>query len=287
MADNSIEFFKKYTTRLDKVYKAEAKTASLDSPEALVNLTNAGEFEVPKISMDGLADYDRKTGYEIGAVNIEFETKKPEYDRARKFRVEEMDNEESVGIAFGALAAEFIRTKVVPELDAYRFAKLLTKAGTVDTTAATTGAEVLELLNAADTVMTEDEVPEEGRLLFITPTIFSLANNVDNNKNKAVLDRFAGIIKVPQSRFYSQIDLADGKTSGQEAGGYAKASAGKDINFMIVSKAAVIQGTKHKVNKIIDPKVNQDGDFWDFFYRAYGISDVYDNKVKGIFVNTK
>lgn len=285
--ENSIEFFKKYIERLDRVYKAEAKTAVLDSPEALVSLTNASEFKVPKMDMDGLADYDRKTGYKLGTVTLDFETKKPDYDRARKFRVEEMDNEESAGIAFGSLAAEFIRTKVVPELDAYRFAKLVQNAGTVDTTSALDGATILALLNAANAAMSEKEVPEEGRMLFITPTFFTLANSVDSNKDKAVLDSFSSIAKVPQGRFYSKIDLSDGASSGQEAGGFKKSDDAVKINFMIVSKAAVIQGTKHRVNKVIDPKSNQDGDFWDFFYRAYGISDVYDNKKDGIFAHTE
>lgn len=284
---NSIAYFQKYTDRLDRVYKAEAKTAVLDSPDALVSLTGANEFKVPKMSMDGLADYDRKTGYKVGTVTLDFETKKPDYDRARKFRVEEMDNEESAGIAFGALAAEFIRTKVVPEMDAYRFAKLAANAGTVDDTEAATGAAILALLNAANADMSEKEVPEEGRMLFITPTFYSLANSVDTNKDKAVLDTFTSIAKVPQARFYTKISLADGATAGEETGGFSKASDALEINFMIVSKAAVIQGTKHRVNKIIEPRVNQDGDFWDFFYRAYAISDVYDNKKAGIFMHTK
>ncbi len=284
---NSIAFFQKYIDRLDRVYKNDAKTAVLDSPDVLVSLTNAHDFKVPKMSMDGLADYNRTTGYELGSVTLQFETKAPDYDRARKFRVEEMDNEESAGIAFGSLAAEFIRTQVVPEMDAFRFAKLVTKAGTVDSTAATTGADILALLNAANAAMSEKEVPEEGRILFITPTFYSLADSVDTNKDKNVLTSFSTIVKVPQTRFYSAITLADGKTAGQEAGGYSKATGAKKINFMIVSKAAVIQGTKHRVNKVIEPSVNQDGDFWDFFYRAYGISDVYDNKVDGIFIHTE
>ncbi|WP_147613032.1 hypothetical protein [Treponema pectinovorum] len=284
---NTIELFKKYTTRLDAVYKSAARTAILDSPEAIVNLTSNNEFKVPKMTMDGLADYSRKDGYKIGSVTLEFETKKPDYDRARKFRIEEMDNEETAGVAFGSLASEFIRTKVVPEMDAFRFAKMCAKAGTIKNDAAATGADILALLVSASSQMSEKEVGEEGRILFITPTFFNLANGVDTTKNKAVLDSFAQIIQVPQGRFYSKITLADGSSSGQESGGFSKASDGKKINFMIVSKDAIIQGTKHNVNKIIDPKTNQDGDFWDFFYRAYGISDVYEKKVDGIFAHVE
>ena len=201
MAENSIDFFKNYIARLDDVYKAEAKTAMLDSSDALVSLTAANEFKVPKMTMDGLADYSRKTGYEIGSVTLEFETKKPDYDRARKFRVEAMDNEESAGMAFGALAAAFIREKVVPELDAYRFAKISANAGKSENATLDTEKKVLDALNDAFSAMTEDEVAEEGRLLFITPTLYALAEKVDLTTNKASLSQFNQIVKVPVARF--------------------------------------------------------------------------------------
>src|SRR5699024_3225688 len=70
----------------------------------------------------GLADYNKQTGYVAGAVTPEYETKKCTYDRGRMFTVDAMDNIESAGIAFGRLSGEFLRTKVVPELDAWRLA---------------------------------------------------------------------------------------------------------------------------------------------------------------------
>ena len=286
MAENSIAFFQKYIDRLDTVYAQEAKTGCLDSAEALVSLTGANEFKIPKMTMDGLADYSRKTGYEVGAVDVQFETKKPEYDRARKFRVEAMDNEESAGIAFGALASEFIRTKVVPEMDAYRFARIAQNCAKTDSATFSKGTDLLDALRSAQSEMTEKDVPEDGRILFITPTLFSLADAVDTIKNKAVLDSFSAVVRVPQSRFYSKIVLQDGKTAGQEAGGFKAADDAAKLNFLIVSKASIIQGTKHRVNKIIDPVSNQDGDFWDFFYRAYGINEFYDNKKDGLYCCT-
>lgn len=287
MAENNIALFQNYIAHLDDVYKAESKTAFLDTSDALVSLTAANEFKIPKMSMDGLADYSRKTGYEVGSVTIEFETKKPEYDRARKFRVEAMDNEESAGIAFGSLAAEFIRTRVVPELDAYRFAKLSAQAGKSSSDTLDKGKKVLDAINAAFAEMSENEVIEENRILFITPTLWTIANAVDTTIDKAVLSQFASVVRVPQSRFKSKIELLDGKSTGSEEGGFKVSDDAVDLNFMIVSKGSVIQGTKHRVNKIISPDVNQDGDFWDFFYRAYGINAVYDNKKDGIYASFK
>ncbi|MBO6300838.1 MAG: hypothetical protein J6N15_00175 [Ruminiclostridium sp.] len=285
--ENNIELFKKYIDLLDDVYKQGSKTAVLDTADVLVHLTGANEFKVPKLDMDGLGEYSRKDGYVKGGVTLTYETKTPDYDRGRKFSVDAMDNEESAGIAFGKLASEFVRTKVTPELDAYRFAKLCASAGTTNTGALTSGTDVLEILNRYQAFMTDSEVPEEGRVLFITPALYAIADNVDTNKNKTVLSRFAHVIQVPSSRFVSKIDLQDGSTGGEEAGGFKKATDGKNINFMIVAPSAVMQVSKHVVNKIIEPELNQTDDGWLFFYRSYGLCDVYDNKKAGIIVHTE
>lgn len=288
---NSITKFKKYIDLLDEVYKQSARTSVLDSDSTLVRAgANANEIVIPKMSMDGLADYSRSTGYVAGDVTLTNETVQYNYDRGRQFTVDAMDNEETAGVSFGRLASEFIRTKTVPELDAFRFAKYAGASGISKVAAGatlSTGDSTLAALVAAQTQMDEDEVPSEERFLFITPTLLNLANAVDLTKSKAVLDGFAGIVRVPQSRFYTAIDLADGTTSGEEAGGYSKASAGKDINFMIIHKQAVLQYQKHTVNKVVAPEENQKSDGWMFFFRAYGLTDVYDNKVKGIYLHHK
>lgn len=286
---NAIAKFKVYIALLDQVYKQASLTSDLDSDPTLVKAgANANEIIIPKISMDGLADYSRNSGYVKGDVTLTNETVQFNYDRGRKFSVDNMDNEETAGIAFGKLSSEFIRVKTAPEQDAFRFA---TYAGTTGISKAgaalTTGNDVLAALVAAQNKMDEDEVSQENRILYITPTLYNLAINVDTTKSKAVLDGFAKIVKVPQSRFYTAIDLNDGTTSGEEAGGFAKASAGKDINFMIIQKSAVIQYPKHTVNKVVTPEDNQTDDSWLFFFRAYGLADVYENKAAGIYLNYK
>ncbi len=286
---NNITLFKKYIDLLDEVYKQSSKTAILDGDTSLVKAgANTNEIIVPKISMDGLADYSRNSGYVKGDVELTMETVKFNYDRGRKFSVDAMDNEETAGLAFGKLSAEFIRTKVVPEMDAFRFAAY---AGTPDIGVANgtlaDGNAVLAALVAAQSAMDEAEVPEENRILFITPTLYNAVNAVDTTKSKEVLASFTKIEKVPQSRFFTAIDLKDGTTENELAGGYAKSADGADINFMIIHKAATLQYPKHTVNKVISPEANQTDDGWMFFYRAYGLADVYENKVAGIYLHHK
>lgn len=286
---NTIALFKKYIALIDEVYKQASKTSILDGDNTLVQAgANANEIMVPKLSMDGLADYSRNEGYVKGDVELKMETVKFNYDRGRKFSVDAMDNEETAGVAFGKLSSEFIRTRVVPEMDAFRFATYSAVEGISKATGTLAdGNAVLTALVAAQSKMDEDEVPEENRILFITPSLYNAVNAVDTTKSKEVLSSFTKIEKVPQSRFYTAIELKDGSTGGEEAGGFAKATDGAEINFMIVHKPALLQYPKHTVNKVIAPEANQESDGYLFFYRAYGLADVYENKTAGIYLHHK
>ena len=286
---NNIQLAKIYTNLLDEVYQQNALTAVLESDASLARAgANANEIVIPKISMDGLADYSRNSGYVNGDVNLTWETVKFNYERGRAFTVDDMDNEETQNLAFGRLAGEFIRTKVIPELDAFRFA---TYAATVGAGTATgtlaTGADVIAALRVATSAMDEAEVPMENRYLFITPTLYGLIQDMDSTKSREVLSRFASVTQVPQTRFYSAIELLDGKTGGEEKGGYKKADGGVELNFEIIHKPATLQFTKHAVPKIIPPMQNQDADAWKYGYRNYGLCDTYENKAAGIYVHKK
>ena len=168
---NSIALFKNYVPILDEVYREASRSAVLDgAPELARAGANAGELIIPKMTMDGLADYARASGYVDGDVTLTNETVLCNFDRGRMFTVDALDDAETAGIAFGRLASEFIRTRVVPELDAFRFAcyAAVSGIGSASGTLAD-GASVVAALRAAASAMDEAEVPMEGRFLFITP----------------------------------------------------------------------------------------------------------------------
>lgn len=292
---NSIALFKKYVPLLDEVYKLSSLTSDLDgAPELARQGQNVNEMIIPKIDMSGLADYSHNGGYVGGDVTFTNETVKCNFDRGRIFNVDTLDNIETAMMAFGRLASEFIRVKVVPELDAFRFATLASMSGIGTTAGAalSTGANVITALRDAVNTMDEAEVPSTERYLYITPTLLGLVRDLDTTKSKEVLDSFAKIVKVPQSRFYTAIKQLSGKvetaasgSDDQTAGGYKKADSAKNINFMIIHKPAVIQYQKHVAPKVITPEQNQDADAWKFGYRNVGISDAYENKVAGIYLH--
>ena len=271
---NNIALAKTFVPILDEIYKLASLTSKLDGAAELARQgANANELIVPMLSMQGLGDYSRNDGYVKGDVTMTNETIKCNYDRGRKFYVDALDEQETAKVAFSRLAGEFIRTKVVPELDAFRFASYAGKSGISKAAAADLpdGASVLAALRVAVTKMDEDEVPTENRHLFITPTLDGMIADLDTTKSRAILERFATKTLVPQTRFYTAIDLLDGT---------------KNINFMVIHPSALIQCQKHTVPKIKGPEDDLDGDRHMFGYRTVGIADVYANKLAGIYLHS-
>ena len=294
---NNIELVTKHLNLLDEVYATSAKTALLEAPQAMVKATeDANVIKIAKLNLDGLGDYDKNTGFPAGDIDLTWETHTFKNDRGRKFHLDKMDNMESLGIALLNVAGEFVRTKVVPEKDAYTFATVAgaegvnTKTGTLSKT--NTKEAIEEIIAQAG----EKEIDEANLVIYMTPTAkgyleAQIGRSLESGKTEygQKINYFneIPIITVPQTRFYSAIDLKDGVTSGQEAGGYAKAETGKEINFIVMDKNAVFSVTKNALTKVITPEANQSTDGWLFHFRFYYDVFVKENKAEGIFVHTK
>lgn len=287
---NTIKLAQNYTDLLDQTYQEASVTSDLTSDSSLIRAgANANEIVYPQIEVSGLGDYDRNGGYTDGSVNLEWKTAKFNYDRGTKISVDTMDDEETFDIAFGMAGAELQRTKVAPEADAFTFATLAGLEG-INVAPSATYADATEFLAAlieASNVMDEAEVPQESRLLYATPTLINGLMALDTYKSKDVLNRFSVVKKVPQSRFYTAIDLLDGKSPGEEVGHYKKSENGKDINFMIIEKSAIIKWDKHTASDVITPDNNPNADSYISKYRKYGIVDAFENKRAGIYLSHK
>lgn len=288
---NAITLFQAYVPLLDEIYARSSLTSVLDGAPELARFgNNANELVIPKMSMSGLADYSRNSGYSAGDVTLTNETVKCNYDRGRMFQIDTLDNLETAAVAYGRLSGEFIRTKVVPELDAFRLAAYAGATGIGGTTGTlSTGAAVITALRAAHAAMDEAEVPMENRILFITSALKGAVDDLDTTASRAAMDLASQVIVVPQTRFYTGITLgADGYTKRAASGsGDSAVAAGKDINFMLIHKGAVIQYQKHVAPKIVTPEQNQSADAWKFGYRTVGIAEVHENKAAGIYCHSK
>ena len=292
---NDIKLVTKYLPLLDEVYKQSAKTAILEAPENMVRATEeANVFKIAKLSFDGLGDYDKATGFPAGNLDLTWETHTFANDRGRKFTLDRMDNLESLGMTLLNVSGEFVRTEVVPEKDAYTVAKIAGTTGVAGTTGTLTNSNTKEAIDTAIAQSGEAEVDEANMILLMTPTVKGnleteigrkLDNGVDRYGQKINYYNDIPIITIPQSRFYDKIDLHDGKTSGQVAGGYVKNNAGKNINFILMDKNAAFTVTKHALTKVITPEQNQMTDGWMFQFRFYYEAFVQENKKAGIYVH--
>jgi len=289
----TIALASKYQPILDEIYKNASLTASMDAATKPVNFGGANAVNVFKTSMVGLGDYSRSTGYPVGDVAGAWETLTLSKERGRAFSIDRMDDEETLGMAFGTLAGEFIRTQVAPELDAYRFSTYASTTGIqeVATPAALgTGAKVLEAFDVAMDKLDEKEVPAEGRKLFISSSCYNLLKgqltrtlSTETSADRRVFEiDGVEVIPVPQTRFYKGITLVDGSSAA--TGGYSKTeNTGKNINFLLLHPSSVLQVTKLSDLKVFAPEDNQTADAWLIQYRIYHDAFVYANKKEGIY----
>ena len=243
--------------------------------------------------------------YVDGDATLTYEEKTLDYDRGRKFVIDTMDDEETLGVAYGRLAGEFERVHVVPEADAWRFSQYFAGAGT-KVQADLTVSTAVDAFDTALEQMENDNVSLESVVLFASPEMYKFIKNSDKfsrrfdvqapdrslNRNFLTIDDIP-VIRVPKGRFITTIDLLDGTTSGQEAGGYQKGTVaiggtdGFDLNFMLVDKNAVLQVLKRHVTNIISPEANNNSDGYIVKKRVYQGAGVYENKTAGVYAHYK
>lgn len=302
---NVIELVKKYLPVLDEQYRQLSKTAILDMPKEWVKDTrDAKKVKIAKYKTDKLGGYSRANGFVKGSMELSWEEHEFTQDRGRSIQVDHEDNEETFGMAFGRLAGRFQKDAVIPELDAYRLAVYATKAGHKGTLALGTDS-VLRKIDHIDALMDDEEVPEEGRIIFLRPSVYEEVINdasiekkleVNDEMTKALNKKIYSynnhpLIKVTSKRMYTKIKLLDGQTSGEEEGGYEKAADGADLGLLMVNQDAVVQISKRAVARIWAPSreyaagtdgVNPDADAWKFDFRVYHDAWVLEEKVNGI-----
>lgn len=255
-------------TILDEVYRQASVTSVLTSPPSQLRPTqNVHEFCYPQMTVGGLGDYDRASGYTANSgVQLDWKTVEADYDRGTKIMVDEMDNQETFDLAFGQAANILMREHVAPEGDAYTFAKICGLSGITDNTdSIENGAQFLEAILTATTEMDEMEVPEEQRYLFTTSTLLKSVKALDTTKSREALDGFAAIQKVPRGRFYTAIDLFNGRDGDEIAGGWRPAQGGyqKTADTDIVAGKDYYTKSGTTYTKVASPAKASLGDYYE------------------------
>lgn len=296
-----------FQNTLDKKAIQEAVTGWMDANAGQVLYNGGAEVKIPKMSIQGLGDYDRDNGYQKGGITLEYETRKMTQDRGRMFQLDPVDINENNFVTTAASAmGEFQRMHVIPEIDAYRLSKIATeaiaaeKAGMVEY-GYTPGAENTSALRKVkEGINAVREMGYNGSLLIHATPDFIMELELEL-AGKIIVTTFSKggintqvpsvdgvpLISTPSNRMYTAIEIQDGKTVGQEAGGYKKGSTAKNINFMVLPTTTPIAVTKQDVMRIFDPNVNQKLNAWQMDYRRFHDIWVLDNKLDSIYLSIK
>ena len=293
---NDINYAELFQTVLDEQIVQESVTGWMDANAGQIQYNGGKDVKVPKMTMTGLGDYNRATGYPEGSVNLEYETFTMTQDRGTQFLLDQMDVNETNFVANATrVMTEFQRMFVIPEVDAYRISKIATygmEGGEAEygyTPAANTIIGAL-----ADAV----EVGGYDSYILATPeTVKALEMQIGANNLSSVTYSQAGfdqtvpafngrpIIKVDPSRMVSAIQTND--LSGGAGGGWEKGASALDINFIVVPRTTPIAVNKLDEPKIFEPSQVQEYSGWLIDYRRYHDLWVMDNKAQEIFVNVK
>ena len=284
-----INYAEKFLPIIDEVYRKGSVTSVLDTPTD-ASFSEAGAVKIMKVDTAGLGDYSKTNGYPEATANVTWETLKLTEDRGVKIDVDRIENMQALGAAFGAVTGQFVKGGVAPELDAYRFAKYASTEGVGGTSAALAeGTAILDAIDTASSFLDGEEAPDD-RVLFVSTNLKKGLSGAiarewgSDGTISRVLKGYNDmpIVYVPAKRFYTAITL----NSGADAWGYTKASGAKDINFIMLSKSAVVQAIQLANAKTVDPDTNQSKDAWSFMYRLFHDCFVYENKKNGIYVHT-
>lgn len=352
-ANTNIALITKYSTEgFDQVYMLEACSSVLSKDTDSVRFVGAKTVRIAKMAFSGLSDYNRNNygdprvdfggagnpadphdatnpdapyygnGYGEGDAALTWEDFTIQMDRAAKYPIEKFDDEESGGLMVGKGITEINRTQIVPEVDAYCFAKIYENAGHKVTTLNTitiNGSTVpapIAALNEAFTTLGKAEVPEEDQVIF---TSFDFMNALRNTQEvvkpllqgdfskdvKFRLTTYEGrpLIVVPPKRFqtaqifvkkgFRKLEQADITYLNSHPGSYKTAgditAPAQDIDFIVMAKSAAVHVTKFKQTKILTGNealaaTNMDG--YCIYARIYHDVFIQDNKRVAIYAHT-
>lgn len=302
---NTIEYAQIFQAELDKAAVAQATSGWMEVNRSLVKYSGGNEVKIPNVVMDGLANYDRANGFVAGSVDLSWQTMTMTQDRGRSFQIDENDVDESgFVLAAASLMGEFQRVHVVPEIDAYRYSAIAQKCMSGDLAVYSyTPAESTILKTLLDDIAAVQDIVGESTPLIVsiaTPVLNILNNSDKLSKRLDVTDFAQGDVKVrvrtlndiplrpvPSARMKSKYTFNDGKTSGQEKGGFTAAADALDINWLITPQNAPIAVSKTDKMRIFDPETNQKARAWGWDYRRYHDLWITKEKLKTCRANFK
>ena len=272
----AIDLVTKFAPYTDEKFKAESKISLLTNQD--FDFVGARIVKIYKISTAEMNDYVRHpvsdyaasrygTAKDLDATTESFEMTR---DRSFTFTIDKLDEDETNQQLTAAKAlARQLREVVIPEVDAYTYKAMATKAGNKPDAVALTAENIYTEILKASKALDDEEVPETDRQLVVSPEVYQLMKRckditmeteIGNDlRIRGVIANLDGtnVIKVPAVRLPEH------------------------FGFMLAHPSATVAPTK-----LADYKIHQDppgisGDLVEghIVYDAF----VLDNKTKAIY----
>ena len=250
-----LSYVTQFHKRILDMYGHELVSDALYHSNGDIVIVNSREIKLPRLSVSGYKDHDRKTlGYNSGNYSNDFETKTLDHDRDIEFFVDPMDVDETNQIvSIANIQARFEKRQAIPELDCYTFSKLYSEAervGAVIRTDAVTRANILADFDDNCEAFEDAGVPLSRCILYCTAAYRKELKNAEGLQrvmdvgggSRAVdrrvhsLDDLGEIRTVPLERFKTAYDFTEG---------YKADATGKQINYILVDPEAQVSRVKY------------------------------------------
>lgn len=292
-------YAEQFERQLAQMWTRELISYDLTQSNQGIKFLNAQTIKIPRMTVSGYKDHNRQNiGFNAGTLSNDWEPKKLTHDRDIEFSIDPMDvDETNLVLEMANIQSVFEREQAIPEKDSYRFSKLYSEAKThashgavVDTTVLNE-TNILSWFDEQMSVMDDKAVPEDGRVLYVTPAIQKILKSADgitrtiNAGAAGVIDRRVHgldnvkIKAVPSGRF---------KTAYEFTEGCKPASNAKQINMMLVHPDCVISRDKYAYMKVFTPGTDsRTADNYIYQNRYYTDTFLIERKSCGIAINAE
>ena len=289
------EYAEAFTNLLQQKYAKELCSDELTKSNPGVKFINAKTIKLPRMTVSGYKDHTRTPGFNAGTMSNDYEPKALAHDRDIEFWVDPMDiDETNLTLSVANIQNTFETEQAIPEKDSYRFSKLYSELSTFSgriNNETITATNFLEAFDTEMSYMDEAGVPEEGRILYVTPTMKKIVKEAEGiqrvmavttpstiNRNVQSLDDVT-IKMVPEARMKTKYKFTDWFVAAEDS---------KQINFILIHPTCVVCRDKYSYIKLFTPGTDsRTADGYLYQNRNYGDLFLLEKKVEGCIINAE